>query len=139
MKKLSLGLALALLMLSTLSYAQSGDSADNATVASSVASNIRSLSPGGEGNDEPLSFSAGYCLYTGIYNQFTLQCIDPGISAQSSVFASISQTNGSGRRILGNPRPSIANIVPYNGGVYVNVNAGTGNPIDVRLDILIVP
>ncbi len=139
MKKLSLGLALALLMLSTLGYAQSGDSTDNATVASSVASNLKSLSPGGAGNDEPLSFSAGYCLYTGIYNQFTLQCIDPGISAQSSVFASISQTNGSGRRILGNPRPSIENVVPYNGGVYVNVNAGTGNPIDVRLDILIVP
>ncbi|MGB8888638.1 MAG: hypothetical protein WCC87_18050 [Candidatus Korobacteraceae bacterium] len=139
MKKLSLGLALAFLMLATLAYAQSGNPTDNPTVASSVVSNLKSLSPGGAGNGEPLSFSAGYCLYTGIYNQFTLQCIDPGISAQSSVFASISQTNSSGRRILGNPRPSIANIVPYNGGVYVNVNAGTGNPIDVRLDILIAP
>jgi len=140
MKKLSLGLALAFLMLATLAYAQSGNPTDNPTLASAVVSNLKSLSPGSAGNDdEPLSLSAGYCLYRGIYNQFTLQCIDPGISAQSSVFASISQTDPSGRRILGNPRPSIANIVPYNGGVYVNVNAGTGNPIDVRLDILIAP
>lgn len=136
MKKLSLGLALALLMLATLSYAQSGNPTD---LNISTPSTLQSLSPSGIGNhDAPLSLSAGYCLYTGVPNPVTLDCIDPGINAQSSVFASISQTNSEGHRILGNPRPSVQNIVPYNGGVYVNINTGTENYIDVRLDILVV-
>ncbi len=125
-------------MLATLSYAQSGNPTDNTTVASPAVATLKSLSPSGSDNeDAPLSLSGGYCLYTRVPNPVTLNCIDPGINAQSSVFASISQTNSEGRRILGNPRPSVENIVPYNGGVYVNVNTGTGNYIDVRLDILV--
>jgi hypothetical protein len=135
MKKLSLSLALAFLMLATLGYAQSGNPAETSTLAQSAVSPLNPTNPGS--NDAPLSLFAGYCLYRGVSNQVILICTDPGINAQSSVFASISQTNSSGRRILGNPIMWVENVVPYNGGVQVLVHTGSETPIDVRLDIVV--
>lgn len=137
MKKLSLSLALALafLLLTTLGYAQSGDPAENPTLPSSAVSTISPTNPGN--SDAPLSLFAGYCLYRGVSNQVILECIDSGIDAQSSVFASISQTDFSGRRLLGNLTMWVENIVPYNGGVKVLVHTGSNTPIDVRLDVLV--
>ena len=141
MKKLSLGLALAFLMLATLAYAQSGNPTDNPTVASWVVSNLKSLSPGSAGNE----MNRCLCLRATVFTEvFTISSPSSASIPESVPNPGCLRFHQSDRLFrpltdLGNPRPSIANIVPYNGGVYVNVNAGTGNPIDVRLDILIAP
>ena len=89
----------------------------------------------------PLSL-VGYCSYSGIYSNFgttqaDLVCISSGISAESSVFAAISQTDLSGHRFLGGTTMWVENIVPINGEVKVRVNLGSEGPINVRLDILV--
>ena len=141
MKKLSLGLALALLMLTTFSYAQSGNPTDNPTPASSAVSTLESNSLPRPDNDAPSLFTAD-CIYLQRVNnnQWDLTCTDPRITPSSSVFASISQYNpGTGRRVLGAATMVVENIVPMNGQVTVRVDVITGSPIYPWMTLLVNP
>lgn len=136
MKKLSLSLVLAFLLLATLGYAQSGDPAENPTLAQSAGSTLNPTNL----NNNNLPSLVGYCSYYQVYpipgtTRANLICTSSEINAGSSVFASVSQTNSQGIRVLGNPVMWVENIVPLNGEVKVRVDLGSDGPINVRLDL----
>jgi hypothetical protein len=139
MKKLSLGLVLAFLMLTTLSYAQSGNPTDNPTPASLALSTLQSNNF--SHNDAQALFTDDCVALQPINNgQWDLTCKDPRITPSSSVFASISQYNpGTGLRVLGAATLVVENIVPLNGKVTVRVDVITDSPIYPWLTILVNP
>ena len=70
-----------------------------------------------------------------------LNCGDGRITANSRVFAALSEYNTDPRqnRFVGNASMSILNVSPYNGGAIVWLNVNWNGPINVRVDLLVDP
>ncbi len=73
--------------------------------------------------------------------QVRLTINDPGITADSRVFASPSEYSTDARlnRFMGSAIMSIDNIVPANGSVLVLLNVNWGSPLNVRIDYFVDP
>ena len=138
----TLSLALLLLVLVTLGHAQSGNPSSNGTDASSSDASTQSIfNANGSGKDDSAGISpgivAGYCSYRGVLSG-TWTCYSNAINANSSVFAAVSEYRGNpDDRFIGSAVMTVHNIAPFNGGVQVVVTTGWGNPLNVRMDLLV--
>lgn len=89
-----------------------------------------------EGN----SFTA-YCLYRFNGTGVLLNCGDSRINANSRVFLAMSEynTDPTNTRFIGAARMTIHNISPHTNGVSAWVDVEWGNPLNIRLDLLVDP
>jgi hypothetical protein len=140
----TLSLALLLLVLVTLGHAQSGNPSSNGTDASSSDGLVLNIfSSNASAKDDPSSglnpaVSAGYCLYNGVDGEKIFRCYWNAISANSTVMAAVSEYRGGPLgRFIGSAIMTVHNIRPFNGGVDVVIDTGWGNPINVRMDLLV--
>lgn len=95
--------------------------------------------PPGAADISPATFST-YFTWRGNGGKL-LNCPDGRITANSRVFASISEYNTDPRqnRFVGNAGMSIFNVSPYNGGVVVWLSVNWSSPLNVRVDLLVDP
>lgn len=142
----ALTLALALLTLASVGYAQSGNlTGDQPSARPSgpavttnavlpIATSKDTVPPLGSG-----AFSA-YCLYRSWYAG-SFYCWDARINANSRVFIAVSEYNtGPTDRFLGAAIMTVHNVVPHNGYVQVYLDTGwTSFPINIRMDLLVDP
>jgi hypothetical protein len=145
--------ALLSLMLVAVGYAQEVSPTDAQPGAQSSASptsgtsSLKPILPTGSGRNtqtptpflSPGSYST-YCTYR-TWGAGPFYCWDPGINANSRVFAAVSEySTDPQHRFLGNAWMTIHNIIPNNGYVTVVVDTGwTAFPINIRLDLLVDP
>jgi hypothetical protein len=73
--------------------------------------------------------------------QVRLQINDPGITADSRVFAAVSEyaTDARVNRFIGSAQMSISNIAPANGSVQLWLNVNWGSPLNIRVDYFVDP